>query len=184
MKRINSVGTAALGAVVVAAALVGCSSVTSTQAGGSGFGGLSAAQGVSPSEASTFSGTVPGEPAEVFQVMAQVYERLGIPVDFQDEGRLTLGANDALLRRVAGTRLEPYLSCASWPGGPSTDEYDVYVSIETTLSAAEGGGTEVGTRLTARATHPNPRVDPEICASTGRLERRIVEEVTNQLEGP
>lgn len=118
-------------------------------------------------------------PEKAWEVLPAVYESLGIPVKTTIPPSKTLG-NTALEfnRTLGGQRASALLECGQTAtGSPVADNYRINMSVLTALASAESGRTRVETRVNATATSRTTSGAPVNCATTGRLEARIAEQI-------
>ncbi len=118
----------------------------------------------------------------VWRVLAEVYDRLEIPVGLSDPGQRTLGNHGYRTSRIGGVRLSRYLDCGTGMGGPYADQYVVTVLVLTRLTEAEGG-TMVVTTVDGSAKPRGVSGNAVLCASERRLEVRLTQLIVEVLEG-
>lgn len=116
---------------------------------------------------------------QVWAVLPQIYEELGVPLAMHDAVRKRIGNSSFRARRIGGKRLSQYLRCGgSGPTAtPNADRYQVTMSLTTRLSDASEGGTAISTVVGATARPRDVGGSVVNCASTGRLEEQISEMV-------
>ena len=120
----------------------------------------------------------------VWRVLAEVYDRMGIPVARSDRGRSEFGHPGYRARRIEGKRLSRYLNCGRSISGPLADQYSVTLSVLTSLTAAEGGTMVVTTVDGAAKSRETSSGGAVPCRSqAGKLELRLVELIVEVLEG-
>jgi len=79
--------------------------------------------------------------------------------------------------------MQRYLECGTASGAQNAETYFITLAMHTRLRADPSGGTTVSTTVDATAVPPAfNSTDPVRCASTGRLERRVVALLTERLE--
>ena len=118
----------------------------------------------------------------VWLVLAEVYDRLEIPVGLRDRGRWNFGNPGYQAHRIEGERLSRYLDCGRGLGPPRADQYSVTMLVLTRLTEAEGG-TMVATTVDGSAKPRAVSGSAVACASEGRLELRLVQLIVEVLEG-
>ena len=118
----------------------------------------------------------------VWLVLAEVYDRLEIPVTVSDPGQWTFGNPGYRAHRIEGGRLSLYLDCGRGMAAPYADQYSVTLLVLTRLTEAEGG-TMVVTTVDASAKPRAVSGDEVPCASKGRLELRLAQLIVELLEG-
>lgn len=115
-----------------------------------------------------------GTAAQVWSVLPQVYEELGIPLSMKDDARKTLG-NDAwrTRRQIGRVPMQRYLDCGRGTGD-NAESYQITMSIVTMVTANAGGGSVVGTTIQATGRNPVTSSTQDVrCVSMGDLEIRI-----------
>ncbi len=128
--------------------------------------------------------TVPRQADDVWDALPAIYEALGIPLTDRDRPNRTIGnAGLRARRQLGGVRLSQYLDCGRAQEGPSADTYEVQLAVQTRVEPADGGSSVIRTRVQANARSLTFSSSPVQCASTGRLEERIVERIRD-LAGP
>lgn len=120
---------------------------------------------------------------QVWTVLPQIYEELGVQLAVHDSVGKRIGNASFRVRRIGGTRLSQYLRCggSGATATPNADRYQVTMSLTTRLSEAPEGGTGIVTLLGASARPRDVGGTVVNCASTGRLEERISEMVSEAL---
>ncbi len=116
-----------------------------------------------------------GTPAQVWSVLPAVYEELGIPLTVKNDAQRVIGNEGWRTRRQIGrVPMQRYLDCGRSGTIENAENYQVNISIITTVSANPGGGSVVGTILTATGRNPVTSSTQEVrCVSQGDLEIRI-----------
>jgi len=131
-------------------------------------------------EASVSEGMVSPRVREVWAMMPEVFERLGIEIDMADPRTASLGNSGFRAGRIEGRQLSRYLDCGSGLTGAYADVYEVTASLLVQLFADPEGGTVVRSVFDAYARARDVRSSAIHCQSRGELERRIwglVEEI-------
>ncbi len=115
---------------------------------------------------------------EAWSRLLTAYRALGIPASALsvNPGSHTVGVVDRRTSRLAGQRMSRYLNCGYSLGTSKADQGQVRVTLQTTLAPA-GEATVVRTRFQAMAGTSGVSTAPIPCASTGALERVILERV-------
>jgi hypothetical protein len=122
---------------------------------------------------SVSEGRVEPRVLEVWAMMPEVFERLGIEIDMADPRTASLGNSGFRTRRIEGRQMSRYLDCGSGIGGAYADTYEVTASILVQLFAAPEGGTVIRSVFDAYARARDVRGSSLHCQSRGELERRI-----------
>jgi hypothetical protein len=111
----------------------------------------------------------------VWASLPEVYQELGVEVRTVDRERGAFGNRDARVTRIAGERLARFVDCGRNPiGAPTANTATVRLEILTMLRES-GGGTEVSTRLLARARPRSGSATMTRCTTTGALESLIAQ---------
>jgi hypothetical protein len=116
-----------------------------------------------------------GTVAQVWSVLPQVYEELGIPLSIKNDQQRVIGNEGWRTRRsIARVPMQRYLNCGRSGTIENAETYNINMSIITTVSANPGGGSVVGTLISATGRNPITSSSQEVtCASQGDLEIRI-----------
>jgi hypothetical protein len=116
-----------------------------------------------------------GTAAQVWSVLPQVYEELGIPLTIKDDARKTIGNEGWRTRRQIGrVPMQRYIDCGRSGTIENAETYTINLSIITTVTANSGGGSVVGTIIQATGRNPVTSSTQEVrCVSMGDLEIRI-----------
>jgi hypothetical protein len=124
-----------------------------------------------------------GAPVDkVWGTLAPVYEALAIPLTIADPATHTIGNQGMRAHhRLGDVRLSEYLNCGDSQGGQSADTYEVNMSVVTALTTNASGGTTITTTVDAMAKPGSFSAEFSRCATTGRLESRIVQLVEARL---
>jgi hypothetical protein len=124
-------------------------------------------------------------PTEVWTALVAAYAELGIEVTTADPTNRVLGNRQlSATRDLGGERLTTYFDCGSAGlSGAVAAQARLLIDLYTKLEP-NGTGTMVTTHATATARPINGAGAAHAgCRSTGRLEKRIVEQVREQLKG-
>lgn len=122
----------------------------------------------------------------VQQVLPAVYESLGIPTTSTEEGAALRIVNDGFVvnRRLGGQRVSEYLNCGSTPIGTNMADASTVQIRMVTLVRGGDTGTELRTQMVgtaySRAGGSGSGVGAP-CRSTGKLEERIAQMVTERI---
>ena len=111
-----------------------------------------------------------------------VYEALGITMSSRQDGGVMVFTNDDITanRRFAGERVSEYLNCGQTPMGTSMADASTVQIKMTTLVSGGAEGTELKTQLTGMAYSRTNSGTGAACVSTGRLEQRIAQMLTER----
>ena len=129
---------------------------------------------------------VPFTVDEVWGVLRQAYEVLGIEVSHMDPRVPELGNRRLEIRRTLGeSRGSEYFDCGRTATGmPAADAFRIRANVTTQVFPADDGGTLLITSVGATGRALQGTSSGEVrCASTGRLEQRIRAMVILALEG-
>lgn len=125
-----------------------------------------------------------GTPAQVFAVLPQVYEDLGIPISVNDGASKSVGNSGWRTRRSIGkVPMYRYLDCGSSGTIENAETYNINMSVITTVRPNPSGGSIVSTAITAVGRNPVTSSSQDVrCASKGDLEIRIRDMVQKRIE--
>ena len=139
------------------------------------IGAAGGAQINTPGENTTHVQTLPFAVDQVWRMLPAVFDSLGIPVQTLDGVKRTIGITGyAIRRRLKTVPLSRFIDCGTSQMGPSADDYDVRLTVLTTVRAGEGGAT-VTTSLEALARPLNYAQEYSRCSTKGALEQRIID---------
>ncbi|MGZ8414951.1 MAG: hypothetical protein ACXWZS_14150 [Gemmatirosa sp.] len=130
------------------------------------------------------SATVGATPDDVWRVLPAVFDELKLPVATLVTAERRIASQNARFReRVGGERAARVVSCGTAADGrEAADSYELTLDIATVATAAaDGQGTVVRTVVSGLAKPVFTSGEPVRCASTGRLEERIVMAVRAKL---
>jgi hypothetical protein len=124
--------------------------------------------------------------SKVFDALKSIYSDLGIPVAVLDPATGRIGNTDfSKSQRLGKTMLSTYFNCGNSIVGPAADNYRVYISMLSMVSPSGTDGSVLETALTAAARNmEGTATDKVICATTGKLEQSIREQVERKLGLP
>ncbi len=124
-------------------------------------------------------------PDQVWKQLPAVYEELGIPITRLDSAQHVIGNEGLKLRRrLKDVPLSRLLDCGGGMGMSNADSYEVYLTVMTRLRPAADGGTQVETVVDASAKPVAFNTSASVaCTSTGGLERRLHERLTERVKG-
>jgi len=147
-----------------------------------GTGGTVTLQTMATSE--VHSAVVQAPLERVWDALPSVYEALQVPVTTFVSRDHVIGNPSAKVRRkLGGEPMQRYLECGTGSGAQNAETYFITLAMHTRFRADPSGGTMVSTTVDATAVPPAfNSTDPVRCASTGRLERRVVALLTERLE--
>lgn len=122
---------------------------------------------------------VPATPNDAWAHLLTAYEAVGLEPNIQDVASLTVGVQEAVVRRTLGeNQISTYLRCGRNMTGNLADRATIRIWMVTRLRAVADDRTEVRTELTANATDndgTSRAVRP--CSSNHRLEAFIANHV-------
>lgn len=118
---------------------------------------------------------IPGEPGEVWPILLEVHEELGIVRGTIDRGSWTVGNRQfSPPARLGGDRISDLIQCGSDAAGvPLATNARVEMSLITTLVPYGEDATRMETRIEATAQRRGVGASTVQCGTTGRLEARI-----------
>jgi hypothetical protein len=110
---------------------------------------------------------------DVWSILPLVFEEVGLPPPAVDEFTWTMAVqNHTIMRRLGDTQLSKLIECGRDMSGDHADSHRIRLSVRTWLQPA-AQGTEVRTRVEARATSVEGRAGTIQCTSKGVLELRM-----------
>ena len=121
-----------------------------------------------------------GEPEELWRLLPQVYEGIGLPLPTVDSrARSAVIENHVINRRVGDERMSNLLECGNSIDGPNADTHRITMTLRTWVTPAEAEGRSiVRTQLQATARHQmHGSSGSTHCSSKGRLEMLIRERI-------
>jgi hypothetical protein len=144
--------------------------------------------GSTPADAERVAVTaVNASPDQVWQVLPDVYQELGIPLGTNESASRMLGNRNLVVTRgkLVGQSMSSYLNCGMAElGGFAANEYRVNLSVMSAVKPGAGGtGSQVQTLVEATAAdHRAPQGRAaRPCTSTGEIERQIAARVRARL---
>lgn len=117
----------------------------------------------------------------VWGVLGGVYEQIGIPVTEVDSEKMLVGNRGYEARRIDGVRMNTYVDCGTNFGGPLANNYEVTLSVMTTLAKVDERHTEVSTTVSASAKPRTNAGYPVECSTRQKLEPLIIKKVAEAL---
>jgi hypothetical protein len=118
-------------------------------------------------------------PAKVYEATLKAFAALDVPVG-NTAGNLGIIASERFTRFhvFAGEVLSRSFDCGEGPTGKFADSYRVEIAVVAYIEPRAGGGTRLGLASIASGRDPTgPYRYPKECASTGRLELRLLNRV-------
>ncbi|MDQ2768862.1 MAG: hypothetical protein M3Y30_17135 [Gemmatimonadota bacterium] len=118
---------------------------------------------------------------KAWSAVPAVYGELGIQPTLVDSKQHVFGNAGATYRRKLGAqRMSRFFDCGSTAGISNADDYDLLIRVITQIIPAEGGLSSVRTQ--AEATGHAMATSGQVvrCASTGALEEKIAQMVSDQ----
>ena len=159
---------------------VGSPTVSETVRVGSGAGGSMTAE-IHPT-VNAIGATVPFSMDRTWTAVRSAYDSLALPVATFDAATHTVATTTLRLRRRLGeTSLSKFINCGNTQGGQSADSYEVQLSVQTVLQAADAGTTRVLSTVTAEGRPITLSGEYTRCTSTGNLERAVAAIVAARL---
>jgi hypothetical protein len=128
--------------------------------------------------------SISAPPDDVWRALAVVYDELEVHVTTLDTDNRRIGIENARIRRrLGGTRLSKYLSCGERLGQPVADSDDIVMTLITQVVPADADNSTLHTLVDASAKLTGSGGAPINCATTGELERHIVQLVRKHTAG-
>lgn len=120
---------------------------------------------------------------DLWAVLPEAFEAVGLPAPLLDAGTWTAAVRDhTVRRRLGGERLSRMFECGAGPQGAYADARPLQMDLTVRLHV-HGGGTRVATEISAWSYDPTGRTDRTVCTSRGTLERRIADALRQQVTG-
>ena len=126
--------------------------------------------------------TVAFPPDKVWDVLATVYDSLGIPIGTVDPTRRLIGNTGfKAYQKLGKTSLAKLIDCGRTQGFPSADSYDIYLQITTQVQPKDNGSV-LSTLIEAAGRPMAVSGDYIKCTSLGTLEAAISAGVRDRLK--
>ncbi len=130
------------------------------------------------------SDTIDFAPDRVWGAVAPVLAQLNFGVERADPTGMVLVSRNTLFRRsLGGMRMSTYVECGQSAMGKTADRYPVFIRVTTTVVEGPPGGSIVHTSVQAVARPEDNGASPVSCESSGKLERRISDQLASRLSG-
>ncbi len=113
--------------------------------------------------------------AAVWRALTQVYSELPIPVETVDPAHRFLAGAVTARRAFANRSLSNFIDCGSTVVGPNANSYNVRMQVQSQVDSV--GSTEASVRTLVTSTAASDGGNTVRCASSGDLERLIVDRV-------
>lgn len=121
------------------------------------------------------------ELAFVWAVMPAVLRVLDIPLAHSDPRVHEIGNRGYRARRIGGDRLAKFFRCGENMIGSRTNEYEITLSVITSLREAPDGETGLVTTVDAHSRQRATSAVNIACETTGALEEMIADETRKQV---
>lgn len=118
-------------------------------------------------------------PGKVYEAAMKAFAALDIPVG-NTAGNLGVIGSERFSRfhTLGGELLSKAFDCGEGPTGKFADSYRLEIAVVAYVEPRAGGGTRLGVASIASGRDPTgPYRYPKECASTGRLELRILDRI-------
>ena len=123
-----------------------------------------------------------GSPEEVWSLASELFEELGIEINYQNPAGRAIGNNNFRLRRIGGVRNSRYLDCGFGSTAvPHADGYEVTASLVSSFRAGDSGTTIMETLFVASARARELSGGNVACTSKGTLESTMAEILAGML---
>lgn len=118
--------------------------------------------------------TVPYTVDAVWNVMASVFDSLGIAVGTLDPDKHVIGNTELKVHGKLGpVSLSRYIDCGQTQGFPSAETYDVHMSVLTQVTPGKSNTATIATLVEAVARPAQFKGDYTRCETKGEIEARI-----------
>lgn len=125
-------------------------------------------------EHSVTSDPIPASADKVFSILPEIYGELGIDPGTVDQKQRVFGNRVVKIRRELGrVRLSRYIDCGSQAGIPTSETYNITLSILTQVVPDQGNVSTIRTQVEGSAYPEGVSGHTVRCETTGQLERRI-----------
>lgn len=124
--------------------------------------------------------TLSGSPDDLFSLLPEVYNDLGVPISSVNAEAHALGALEVRARGdFAGERISRWLDCGTSITGSIADQREVYITALTQVEALEEtpGVSGVSVHLSGYAVQAGRAGNRTGCRTNGRLERAIIDQL-------
>lgn len=121
--------------------------------------------------------TLSGSPGDLFSLLPEVYNDLGVPISSVNAEAHALGALEVRARGdFAGERISRWLDCGTSITGDIADQREVYVTALAQVEALEEapGVSGISVHVTGYAVPSGASGNRTRCRTRGRLERDII----------
>lgn len=121
--------------------------------------------------------TLSGRPDDLFSLLPEVYNDLGVPISSVNAEAQALGALEVRARGdFAGDRVSRWLDCGTSITGDIADQREIYVTALTQVEALEEapGVSGISVHVTGYSVPSGVSGNRTGCRATGRLERAII----------
>lgn len=132
-------------------------------------------------EPGTAARTVPFGVDAVWAVLPSILDSMDIPPDHVDPRARMIGNPGFRVRRIDGSRPNTFVDCGTSFSGPLANNYDVTLTVFTTLRALAADSTIVQTTVDANARARAVSGNPVHCQSRGEIELRVAQKVMEAL---
>lgn len=127
--------------------------------------------------------TIAAPPIAVWLALKKAYADFEIAVTVEDPSTHQIGNASLHKTRVLGGRpMEGFVECGSGMTGPKAATYRIYISLLTTVTSDDNGGTKVQTVFIPMGQDMSGNSSDRIpCATTGRFEKLFLDRVTAKI---
>lgn len=127
---------------------------------------------------------VKARPDSVFALLRAIYPAVGVEIKLFDPPHGEIGnRNFSNYYRLKGIALRNYVGCGTTATGPGADTYRVTMSLVSYVFGDGKDGSNVTTRLEARADDTGLSKGMISCTTTGMLEGRVNEQLLAKTGG-
>jgi hypothetical protein len=130
-------------------------------------------------------GVIAGPADSAWRTMRRLVEKAGVPIEISNQATGELGSRRfRAVRRLGGRPLSGFFSCGEGMTGPNADTYHVFITFLVELRPESASRTPFEMQVHAEAVDvPGGRPDRLPCATTGRLEFRLVADLDAAFPG-
>ena len=123
-------------------------------------------------------------PERVYAGVLKAFFDLGLPIGNTDSKAGIIGSERfERTHQIAGAPMSRSFSCGDAANGPVADSYRITIAIVAWVTPGKTGGTTLGLAAAASGVDQSGAYkNPRECASTGRIEQKIIEAVEKYIK--
>lgn len=123
---------------------------------------------------------------KVYSAVIAAFDEYKIPIVTKDSANLMVGNSEITqMHRFAGSTLSLWFNCGMGMTGPNADTYRLYIAIAALLDRMSADTTRLRIGLIAGAKDMQGNAKDAVgCATSGRLEQKLVESIQARVSKP